>query len=277
MCEFLLPFNTQNYCSPTFYLIREKIMKIIAQLNKLIRNHNVKKSSNVKKSIKKSLVLWLLMWTTVSFADDNQLTPEEKTQGWQLLFNGTDISQWRNFKESTINKEWKVDKGTMILTGKDGGDILTKKTYKNFDLKLDWKISTAGNSGIFIMADEFGSQIYSHAIEIQILDNELHPDNKLDSHLSGSVYDIIAAPTSAHKKANEWNQVRILVENKRLQVWQNGVAVSDIVIGSERWNKRVAKSKFNDWEGFALSEVGHIGLQDHGDVVSFKNIKIKEL
>lgn len=246
-------------------------MKITTLLNQLIKYHCF------KRSFKKSLVLLSLMWATASFAGDNLLTPEEKTQGWQLLFNGKDMSQWRNFKKSTISKVWKVDKGIMTLSGKDGGDILTKKTYKNFDLKLDWKISTAGNSGIFIMADETGNQIYSHAIEIQILDNELHPDNKLDSHLSGSIYDIIAAPTTAHKKANEWNQVRILVENKRLQVWQNGIAVGDIVIGSEGWKKQVSKSKFSSWEGFAMSETGHIGLQDHGDVVSFKNIKIKEL
>ncbi|MBB1386049.1 DUF1080 domain-containing protein [Pseudoalteromonas sp. SG45-5] len=207
---------------------------------------------------------------------DNQLTNEEQKAGWQLLFNGQDMSHWRNFKSDEISPQWVITDGAMMLT-KGGGDILTKKMYRNFDLKIDWKISTKGNSGIFVLADELGSMIYSHAPEVQIIDNEEHPDNEIDSHLSGSIYDLFAAPKAAHKPANTWNKVRIQMRDKHLQVWQNGISTLSIVIGSTTWDTLVKKSKFSTWLNFATADRGHIGLQDHGDKVWFKNIKIKEL
>lgn len=208
---------------------------------------------------------------------DNQLSEQEKADGWQLLFDGKQLSHWRNFKSQRINEQWKIIGKSMQLTGKGGGDLISKKRYENFELKLDWKVSKAGNSGIFIMADELGKYIYSHAVEVQILDNERHPDNKIDSHLAGSIYDLVSAPKHAHKPAEQWNSVRIRLLDKHLQVWQNEVKTADIVIGSEDWLQRVANSKFATWSGFALTDFGHIGLQDHGDKVSFKNIKIKEI
>ncbi|MCW8879890.1 MAG: DUF1080 domain-containing protein [Kangiellaceae bacterium] len=225
-------------------------------------------------------LLVLFIGLSISFnavGIDNQLTEEEKLQGWQLLFNGKNLSEWRNFRKKEINKKWVVKNGAMHLSGSGGGDILTYQSFKNFDLKLEWKISNAGNSGIFILADEKGAQIYSHAPEVQILDNEKHSDNKIASHLSGSLYDMIASPKASHKKAGEWNQIRILLDNQHLQVWQNKVKTVDIKIGSELWNKLVAESKFANWSGFGVNQSGHIGLQDHGDPVSFKNIKIKVL
>ncbi|MBE0380596.1 3-keto-disaccharide hydrolase [Pseudoalteromonas prydzensis] len=207
---------------------------------------------------------------------DNQLSKEEQKAGWQLLFNGHDMSHWRNFKSDSISSKWIIDDGAMLLT-KGGGDILTKKSYENFDLKLDWKISEVGNSGIFILADELGKYIYSHAPEIQIIDNERHSDTKIDSHLSGSIYDLLTAPKSAHKPAMQWNTVRIKMLNNHLQVWQNGVSTTSIVVGSSSWNTLVQNSKFATWSNFATANKGRIGLQDHGDKVWFKNIKIKEL
>jgi hypothetical protein len=227
--------------------------------------------------IKTSIILFFISTPILVSAQDNELTETEKSQGWQLLFNGENMSQWRNFKKETLSSKWQVQQGEMRLSEKGAGDILTRKSYENFDLKLDWKISIAGNSGIFILADEVGSQIYSHAVEVQILDNERHSDNKLASHLSGSIYDISASPVESHKPAGEWNTVRILMINKSLKVWQNNVLTADIVVGSKNWQQLVAKSKFKDWQGFALTEVGHIGLQDHNDAVAFKNIKIKAL
>mgnify|MGYP000085433223 CR=1 FL=1 len=223
---------------------------------------------------------WLLLVLAIpfsSFAKDNTLTDDEKSQGWTLLFNGKDMSQWRNFKKHDINEKWQVNNGVMQLTGAGGGDILTHDIYQNFDLRLEWKIANAGNSGIFILADETGNQIYSHAIEIQILDNKRHADNKIDSHLSGSIYDMIASPVESRRPAGLWNQVRILLNQKQLTVWQNNIQTADIKIGGEQWQDLVAKSKFKDWQGFAKANIGHIGLQDHGDIVSFKNIKIKTL
>lgn len=212
-----------------------------------------------------------------SYAADNQLTEHEKQAGWELLFNGKNMSQWRNYQSEQLNKKWQIDNGAMSLTERGGGDILTKEAYQNFELKLEWKISSAGNSGIFVLVDELGSAIYSHAPEVQILDNERHSDNKVDSHLSGSLYDLVASPKASHKPAGQWNEVKIKLVDGHLQVWQNGVSTTSIVIGSTTWNNLVKSSKFANWQGFAQGKSGHIGLQDHGDQVWFKNIKIREL
>ena len=211
------------------------------------------------------------------FAADNQLTAQEKAEGWQLLFNGKDLSQWRTFKQPTVNGKWQIEDASITLTAGGGGDLISKKSYSNFELTLDWKISEVGNSGILILADEKGKYIYSHAPEIQILDNERHPDNKPDTHLSGSLYDMIASPVASHKKAGEWNSTTIRLENSALTVWQNDVQTVKVTIGSDEWNSLIANSKFASWPGFAKATAGHIGLQDHGDKVWFKNIKIKEL
>lgn len=212
-----------------------------------------------------------------AIAADNQLSAAEKADGWQLLFNGEDMSQWRNFKQSGLSPAWVVQDGAMHLSAKDGGDILTRASYGDFELKLEWKISTGGNSGILVLADEQGEYIYSHAPEVQILDNEKHPDRELDSHRSGSLYDLVASHPSSHKKAGEWNRVRIRLMDDLLQVWQNGVMTTTLVLGSSTWDNLVAASKFADWSGFGKAREGRIGLQDHGDKVWFKNIKIREL
>ncbi|MFT5706666.1 MAG: hypothetical protein ACI9ES_000953 [Oceanospirillaceae bacterium] len=243
-----------------------------------------------KKTIKKAncnpvLCKWqqyitgLLLFTLspFSFASDNQLSTQESASGWHLLFNGKDLSEWRNFNQHDVNANWVIDQGAMHLSKGGGGDLISQKVYENFELKLEWKISTAGNSGIFVLADELGSQIYSHAIEIQILDNERHSDNKISSHLSGSIYDIIPSRKSSHKMAGLWNQVHIVLYNSELTVWQNGVKNAEINIGSNEWNELISQSKFNTWQDFAQAKKGHIGLQDHSDPVWFKNIKIKEL
>ena len=219
----------------------------------------------------------VIFTSNFAFAQDNHLSEQEISQGWELLFNGKDMSKWRNFKQPDLNDKWEVKNGEMQLTGKGAGDILTKQRYQNFDLRLDWKISKTGNSGIFILADELGKYIYSHAPEIQILDNERHSDNKFTTHLSGSLYDMIASPIDSQRVAGQWNQVRILVKNKTLTIWQNNVLTAEIKIASDDWNTLVNNSKFKDWQGFAANSSGHIGLQDHGDPVAFKNLKIKRL
>lgn len=226
------------------------------------------------------LVSTMLLATSLTqpvFAADNQLSSEEQAQGWQLLFNGKDMSQWRNFKKADLSDKWQIEDGAMKLTAGGGGDILTKQQYDHFELLLDWKIAEVGNSGIFVLANETGNMIYSNAPEIQILDNERHPDNKLANHLSGSLYDMIASPPSSHKKAGEWNTVKIRLHNSELTIWQNGVQTAQVTIDSPEWQKLLAASKFATWPGFAKAKSGHIGLQDHGDQVWFKNIKIKEL
>src|SRR5690606_27440629 len=195
-------------------------------------------------------------------ATDNQLSTQEQNDGWQLLFDGKDLSQWRNFKQDGLSDNWVIEDGAIKLASGGGGDILTRAQYQDFDLRLDWKIAEGGNSGILILADETGEHIYSHAPEIQILDNERHPDNKLDTRRSGSLYDMIASPAASHRPAGEWNQVRILLDQGQLTVWQNGVQTVSVKTNSPEWQQLVAGSKFADWPGFAANSSGHIGLQD---------------
>lgn len=220
---------------------------------------------------------FVIFASSFALAQDNHLSESEISQGWELLFNGKDMSKWRNFKQPNVSDKWRVHDGEIQLSAKGAGDILSKQRYQNFDLRLDWKISQSGNSGILILADEVGKYIYSHAPEIQILDNERHPDNKLTTRLSGSLYDMIASPIDSQRVAGQWNQVRIVVQNQKLTVWQNNVQTVDINMASDRWKALVKNSKFKDWPGFAANTTGHIGLQDHDDPVAFKNIKIKKL
>jgi hypothetical protein len=219
--------------------------------------------------------------TSASFAKDvaaktadNTLTQAEKESGWSLLFDGKSLDQWKNFKRETISKAWVIEDGAMVKK-KGGGDLMTRKSYTDYEVKLDWKIALGGNSGIFILADEKGKAIYSHAPEIQLLDNERHKDNKPASHRSGSIYDMFAAPPESQKVAGEWNTIRILFQKRHLQVWQNGVQTTDVTIGSDDWKKALNNSKFKSWAGFAESTSGAIGLQEHGAEVSFKNLKIR--
>lgn len=236
-----------------------------------------KHSALIKKLKQTTLVTSMMFFTSMSYATDNQLTDEEKQGGWQLLFNGKDLSQWRNYKSDSTSPKWQIDQGALFLTGAGGGDIITKKQFKNYELKLDWKVSLAGNSGVFILADELESKIYFNAVEVQILDNERHSDNKIASHLSGSIYDLVASPKASHREAGHWNRLHIKLVNQQLTVWQNGVQTVDIEVNGQEWLSLLEQSKFKDWQGFGKAAIGHIGLQDHSDPVWFKNIKIKEL
>jgi hypothetical protein len=207
----------------------------------------------------------------------NRLTPEEEAAGWQLLFDGESLEHWRTYQKPAPNLEWQAVDGELRLTRRGGGDLISRATWSNFELKLEWKISEGGNSGIFFLADETNQRIYFKAPEIQILDDARHSDNKVDTHRSGSLYDLIAAPQESQIPAGEWNTVVVRHLNGHLQAWQNDVQTVDIQIGGERWNSLVAGSKFAEWEGFGTLSSGHFGLQDHGDVVSFRNLKVRTL
>ena len=210
-------------------------------------------------------------------ASDNTLTKEEEAAGWQLLFDGFSMSHWRTYGEDEVKGAWQIINGNLVLTAKGGGDLITRKIWDNFELMLEWNISEVGNSGIFILADESDLPIYVHAPEIQLLDDARHADNKLASHRSGSLYDMIAAPPESQKPALQWNQLRIKYLDGQLNVWQNGHSTVDIAVGSARWIELESQSKFADWPGFGERTSGHIGLQDHGDYVAFKNMKIRPI
>jgi hypothetical protein len=161
-----------------------------------------------------------------------------------------------------------------IERGTGGGDLVTDETFANFELALDWKVAPGGNSGIIYRIDDAGEQTYMTGPEMQVLDDERHPDGKSRLTSAGSVYGLYPAPTGVVKPAGEWNAVRIVVNGNSVVHWLNGVPAAKYDLGSADWERRVAASKFAEWKGYGRATRGRIGLQDHGDQVSFRNIRI---
>lgn len=219
----------------------------------------------------------------------NELSKKEKKEGWVLLFNGKNFDGWRQCNGTAMPVNWVIDDNAMkVFTGEgkqpgqgSDGDILYKdKKYKNFELTIDWKVSKMANSGIFYDVREVpGKPIYYAAPEIQVLDNVDATDNKLASHLAGSLYDILPADPKTVKPTGEWNTIVIRVKDGKVTHTQNGVKVVEYALWTPEWDAMVAKSKFKDFPGWTegISKDGYIGLQDHGYPVWFRNIKIREL
>jgi hypothetical protein len=172
---------------------------------------------------------------------------------------------------------WEAKDGVLARTGK-GGDIMTVREYGSFELELDYKIAVGGNSGIMYRVVTEGQAPYWSGPEYQILDNERHPDAKNGpDRLAGSNYDLIAPSAAVSKPAGEWNTARIVVKGNHVEHWLNGTKVVEYEFGSPEWTKMVAESKFKAWPIYGKAARGHIVLQDHGDLVEFRNIRIKEL
>jgi len=226
--------------------------------------------------------------TPLVFAD-NTLTDGEKKAGWQLLFDGKSMAGWRNFKKKTVGKGWVISESAIHLDAKpnkeghwqavDGGDIITDKSYENYEFTLNWKINNCGNSGIIfnvVESDKY-DYVWQTGPEMQVLDNTCHPDSKFVTHRAGDLYDMIECKYSTVKPAGEWNEARIKNLNGKVDFWLNGFKVVSFTMHDEAWKKMVKGSKFKDMPDFGLAKGGHISLQDHGDKVWFKNIKIREL
>ncbi len=212
---------------------------------------------------------------------NNSLTQSEKDAGWELLFNGKDLSQWTNFNKTTLGKGWKVEDDHFTLYPKveDGGDIVTKEEYENFELHLEWKISNCGNSGIMfnVVQDEKYCCPWLTGPEMQILDNSCHPDTRYVTHRAGDLYDMIETNPITVKSAGNWNKVRIKIKDGEANFYLNGYKVIEFKMFDDNWTEMIKNSKFKDMPDFGLSKKGHISLQDHSDIVSFRNIKIKRL
>ena len=216
---------------------------------------------------------------TAQKAKDNTLSPAEKKAGYELLFNGKDKTGWKGFNDKGDQDKWVAKNGELMLTGKGGGDLITTKEFENFELLLDWKISPKGNSGIFYLgkeAPEF-STVWKTAPEMQILDDDNHPDGKIPSHRSGALYDLITPFPGTTKPVGQYNSVRIVVKNGEVEHWQNGHLVAKITMWTPDWEWAVKNSKFKDFPHYGSVRKGVLGLQDHGDPVWFKNIKVRRL
>ncbi len=229
----------------------------------------------------------IIVKSTESFAD-NSLTNQEKAEGWQLLFDGKKIDQFKNFRKPSIGSGWVINDNAIHLNAvkengkwqaKDGGDIITKEAYENYELKLEWKITNCGNSGIIfnVVESEKYDYVWQTGPEMQVLDNTCHPDSRYISHRAGDLYDMIESIYPCAKPAGEWNKVTIRNYKGKVDFYLNGYKTVSFTMHTDDWKKMVAKSKFKDMPGFGLAKIGHIALQDHGDKVWYKNIKIKKL
>jgi Domain of Unknown Function (DUF1080) len=213
---------------------------------------------------------------------DNTLTAAEKKAGYTLLFDGKTINQWRGFRKDNVPAGWSVENGAITLTGKGAGDLVTKNQYENYELLLDWKISEGGNSGIIynVSEDPQYQATYHTGPEMQVLDNEKHPDakqGKNGNRQAGANYDMIPLSEPAVNPVGQWNHVKLVVNKGHVEHWLNGKKVVEYQFGSPEWEALVKESKFASMPGYGKIKKGHIALQDHGDKVWYKNIKIRTL
>lgn len=218
----------------------------------------------------------------------NSLSTQERSEGWQLLFDGQTTRGWHKYGGAPIGAAWKVQDGALLLDPsqkegwqiKGGGDIVTDEVFTDFHLMLEWKIAQNGNSGIMFYIHEDSTKYqwpWMTAPEMQVLDNQGHPDAKIVKHRAGDLYDLISCRQETVKPFEQWNQVEIICKKGKLDFFLNSVNVVSVQLWGEEWKKMVAASKFSKMPGFGTYQQGRIGLQDHGDKVWYRNIKIKRL
>lgn len=195
---------------------------------------------------------------------------------WIYLFDGSNADAWTDIDGNPLNDKWQVVGDSLMLTEVGGGDILTRQTFENFELSIEWKISPQGNSGIFYRVAKDGSMVWKSGPEYQILDDTSFPDLE-SKQRSAAVFDMYSPNNSEVRPVGEFNQALIRLDRGHVEHWLNGVKVVDFVIGSEDWHSRYDISKFRDFELFGQVANGHIALQDHGSRVWFRNIKIRSL
>ena len=213
----------------------------------------------------------------------NVLTSDEEGDGWQMLFAGDDLSNWRGFQTDSVPGKWVVDDNAIHFDPDEpgsGGDLVTREQYRNFELSFEWKISECGNSGVIYLAsaDEQYEQPWNTGPEYQILDNTCHPDAEVGEHRhAAAAYDVYGPATDVTRPAGEWNQSRIVVDSMHVEHWLNGTKVVEYELGSDDFQQRVSESKWTDYPDYGTVEEGYIAFQDHGDPVWYRKIRIREL
>lgn len=202
---------------------------------------------------------------------------------WVNLFDGKTLNGWHSYLQDEPLAQWQIQDGAIYLSEGGGRDLVTDAEFQNFELEMDWKIAEGGNSGIIYLVHEDPqyTATYRTGLEMQVLDNWRHPDAKMGvngNRTAGSLYDMIPpSDTTAAKPAGQWNKVRLVVNNGKVEHYMNGKKIVGFSIVGPEWEKMVGESKFKDWEGFGGFSKGHIALQDHGNKVWFRNIRVREL
>jgi hypothetical protein len=214
--------------------------------------------------------------------DTNRLTAEEEAQGFELLFDGKTLDRWRGYRMDRVPDGWSVADGTIRFSPPDDpaakrGDLITRDRYGDFELRLEWKVSPGGNSGIMFRVGEDDERTYHTGPEMQILDNAGHRDGANPATSAGANYALHAPSRAAARPVGEWNQVRMVVRGPHVEHWLNGEKVVEYELWSDDWKAKVAASKFAEWPGYGLGRAGHLALQDHGDEVWFRNLAVRRL
>ncbi len=218
--------------------------------------------------------------SAVSKSEQNQDLQDEETQ-WVSLFDGKTTNGWKGFKKDVVPSGWIVEDGNFVALGKGGdlgGDVITIDQFEDFELYLEWAVEEGGNSGIFFNVLEEGyPTVYATGPEYQVLDDVGYPHELEEWQLAGANYAMHNAADKVLKPAGEFNSSRIIVHDGHVQHWLNGDMVVEYDLWTDDWKERVQNSKWKDFPGYGLARKGHIGLQDHGDVVRFRNIKVRDL
>ncbi len=209
----------------------------------------------------------------------NTLAAGEAEAGWVLLFDGKSTDQFRGYRQPDFPTQgWAVVDGTLQrVAGPAGGDIITREQYGDFEFVCEWRIAPGGNSGIIYRCTEDHMYPWETGPEMQILDDEAHGDGASPRTRAGSLYDLFPCAEAAVKPAGEWNEVRIIAKGPHIQQFLNGVKVVDIRLDSEEYREAHAASKWTAMPDFGKRARGHIALQDHGDEVWFRNIRVRSL
>jgi Domain of Unknown Function (DUF1080) len=205
-------------------------------------------------------------------------TPEEPAAGWRPLFDGKTTAGWRGFKTKTLPAGWRVVDGALTRVAQ-AGDIASEEEFQDFELALEWKVAPGGNSGIFYRVSEAPEleYVWQSGPEMQVLDDARHKDGQRPETSAGACYGLYPAPRGVVRPAGEWNQVRILVQGNHVEHWLNQRKVVEYELGSPDWQERVRRSKFAEMPRYGREPRGHLALQDHGDWVAYRNIRIRVL
>ena len=196
--------------------------------------------------------------------------------GWRALFDGRTTAGWRGYRMDSMPSGWTVVDGALTRTGA-GGDIITRDQFGDFELELEWKVGPGGNSGIMYRVTEAGESSYHTGPEMQVLDDAAHRDGLSRLTAAGAAYGLYPAPAGVARPAGEWNAARIVARGRQVEHWLNGVKLLEYELQGPDWEAKVAASKFAEWPGYGRAERGHIALQDHGDRVAYRNIRIRAL
>lgn len=195
---------------------------------------------------------------------------------WRSLFDGRTLAGWRGFRMDSAPAGWQVEDGAITRLGR-AGDLVTEEQFANFELEIEWKVAPGGNSGIMFRVTEESEETYHSGPEMQVLDDSAHRDGLSRLTAAGANFGLYPAPAGVVKPAGEWNAVRLVVNGAHVEHWLNGVQVVEYELWSPEWEAKVAASKFAEWPGYGRARSGLIALQDHGDRVAYRNIRIRVL